>query len=144
MRWQRRPSGPSNIDRVYFHLQGHQNICHLTPYGASDKELTCQWRRLKRWRFNSCVRKIPWRRAWQPTSLLLPGEPQGQRSLAGYRPWFHKELDMIKWLNNNQPLPQWQVPGTRVQQTTIQQFSIQRRWCALRGVFGCYNVCVCV
>ena len=30
------------------------------------------------------VRKIPWRRAWQPTQVFLPGESHGQRSLAGY------------------------------------------------------------
>ena len=28
------------------------------------------------------VRKIHWRRKWQPTSLFLPGESHGQRSLA--------------------------------------------------------------
>jgi len=28
----------------------------------------------------------PWRRAWQPTSVFLPGESLGQRSLAGYSP----------------------------------------------------------
>ena len=32
------------------------------------------------------VKKIPWRRAWQPTPVLLPGESYGQRSLAGYSP----------------------------------------------------------
>ena len=30
------------------------------------------------------VGKIPWRREWQPTPVFLPGEFQGQRSLAGY------------------------------------------------------------
>ena len=30
---------------------------------------------------------LPWRRKWQPTPVLLPGEFQGQRSLAGYSPW---------------------------------------------------------
>ena len=30
------------------------------------------------------VRKIPWRREWQPTPLFLPGESHGQRSLVGY------------------------------------------------------------
>ena len=30
------------------------------------------------------VGKIPWRRAWQPTPVFLPGESCGQRSLAGY------------------------------------------------------------
>ena len=37
--------------------------------------------------------KIPWRRAWQPTPVFLPGESQGLRSLAGYSQWGHKELD---------------------------------------------------
>ena len=37
--------------------------------------------------------KIPWRRAWQTTPVLLPGEAHGQKSLAGYSPWGHKELD---------------------------------------------------
>ena len=33
------------------------------------------------------------RRKWQPTSMLLPGDFHGQRSLEGYSPWGHKELD---------------------------------------------------
>ena len=33
-----------------------------------------------------CVRKIPWRRKWQPTPVFLPGKFHGQRSLAGYGP----------------------------------------------------------
>ena len=40
------------------------------------------------------VGKIPWRRTWQPTPVLLPGEPHRQRSLAGYSPWGPKESDM--------------------------------------------------
>ena len=32
------------------------------------------------------VRKIPWRREWQPTPVFWPGESHGQRSLAGYSP----------------------------------------------------------
>ena len=37
--------------------------------------------------------KIPWRSAWQPTPVFLPGESYGQRSLAGYSPWGRKESD---------------------------------------------------
>ena len=37
--------------------------------------------------------RFPWRRAWQPTPVLLPKESHGQRSLAGYGPPGHKELD---------------------------------------------------
>ena len=36
--------------------------------------------------------KIPWRRKWQPTLVFLPGKSHGQRSLAGYSLWSHKEL----------------------------------------------------
>ena len=32
------------------------------------------------------VKKIPQRRAWQPTPVFLPGKFHGQRSLAGYSP----------------------------------------------------------
>ena len=33
--------------------------------------------------FDPWVRKILWRRDWQPTPVFLPGEFHGQRSLAG-------------------------------------------------------------
>ena len=35
-----------------------------------------------------------WRRKWQPTPVLLPGECQGQRSLVGCCRWGRTELDM--------------------------------------------------
>ena len=41
----------------------------------------------------SILGKIPWRRAWQPTPVFLPGESHGQRSLVGYSSWRCKELD---------------------------------------------------
>ena len=36
---------------------------------------------------------------WQPTPVLLPGKFHGLRSLVGYSPWGHKELDMTEWLH---------------------------------------------
>ena len=63
------------------------------PGSATGKEPTCQCRRHKRCGFDPWVRKIPWRRAWQPTPVFLPGESHGQRSLMGYSPWGRKELD---------------------------------------------------
>ena len=56
------------------------------PGGASGKEPAYQCRRPKRCRFHAWVGKIPWRRAWQPTPVFLPGESHGQRSLVGYGP----------------------------------------------------------
>ena len=56
------------------------------PGGASGKEPVCQCWRHKRLGFHPWVRKIPWRRAWQPTPVFLPGESLGQRSLVGCSP----------------------------------------------------------
>ena len=41
-----------------------------------------------------------WRRKWQPTPVFLPGEFHGQRSLAGYSPWGHKESDTTEHLTH--------------------------------------------
>ena len=38
-------------------------------------------------------------RNWQPTPVLLPGEPHGLRSLVGYSPQGRKELDMTERLH---------------------------------------------
>jgi len=53
------------------------------------------------WRpgFNPWVRKIPWRRKWQPTPVFLPGKSHGLRSLVGYSPWDRKESDTTEWLH---------------------------------------------
>ena len=53
------------------------------PRGTSGKEPANQCRRRKKYRFDPWVRKIPWRRAWQPTPVFLPGESYGQKSMAG-------------------------------------------------------------
>ena len=49
--------------------------------------------------FDPWVRKLPWRRAWPPTSVFLSGESHGQRSLAGFSPQSHKDLDTIERLS---------------------------------------------
>ena len=56
---------------------------------AHGKESACQSRRH---RFNPWVRKIPWRRKWQPTPVFLPGKFHGQRSLVFYSPWDRKRV----------------------------------------------------
>jgi len=50
------------------------------------------------------VGKIPWRRAWQPTPVFLPGESHGQRSLVSYSPWSLKESDTTDRLSTAQHL----------------------------------------
>ena len=74
---------------------GVASRCH------SGKESTCQFRRCKRHGFDPRVGRIPWRRKWLPTPLVLPGKSHGQRSLAGYSPWGRKESDMTERLSTH-------------------------------------------
>ena len=55
----------------------------------------------KFWRF---VSLWPWRRVCQPTSVFLPGETHGQRSLAGCSPWSREELAMTERLSSSRSL----------------------------------------
>ena len=97
---------PMGLQRVGHDLvtEQQQNVCpvvgllgHIVvlgfPGGTSGTEPICQCRRHKRTKFAPWVRKIPWRREWQPTPVFLPGEFHGQRSLVGYSPWGCKESD---------------------------------------------------
>ena len=53
------------------------------------KKPTCQCRRPG---FDPWVRKIPWRRKWQPSPVFLSGKSHGQRILVGYSPWGLKRV----------------------------------------------------
>ena len=56
------------------------------PDGSDGKSVCLRSRRP---RFDPWVVKIPWKREWQPTPVLLRGELHGQRSLLGKSPWSH-------------------------------------------------------
>ena len=71
---------------LYIHIYRYIYMYVGFPGSTSGKEPASQCRRHKRHRFDSWVGKMPWRRAQQPTSVFLPGESHGQRSLEGYRP----------------------------------------------------------
>ena len=66
----------------------YNTLLHSFPGGSEVKESACNVGDPDPW-----VRKIRWRRKWQPTPVFLPGESHGQRSLVGYSPQGHKELD---------------------------------------------------
>ena len=81
----RRPQGAS--------LTGTQTVPkHLFSAAQSVKNLPAApeiW-------FNSWVGRMPWRRQWQPTPGLLPGESHGQRSLVGCRPGGRPESAQLR------------------------------------------------
>ena len=66
--------------------QGSFVVRHPNWGFPGGTEPTCQCRRLKRRGFDPWIGKIPWRRAWQPPPVSLPGEFHGQRHLEGYNP----------------------------------------------------------
>ena len=77
-------------------------ICILgLPRWLSGKESPCQCRRQKKLGFDRCVRKIRWRRKWQPNPVFLPGESHGQQTLVGYSPWGSKESDRTECVHTH-------------------------------------------
>ena len=68
------------------------------PRWLIGKDYICQCRRS---RFDPWVRKIHWRKTWQPTPVFLSGECHGQRSLVGLQSVGSKESDTIYQVNYN-------------------------------------------
>ena len=84
--------GISNVIR-------HINLSKDFPGCSVGKEPTCQCSWCRRLGFNSWFRKIPWRRAWQPTPVFLPGKSHGQK-------WatiqdITKNWTWLKWLSRH-------------------------------------------
>ena len=99
--------------------------------GSNPGRLYCRWilyqlshQGSRRPGFDPWVRKIPWRRKWQPTWVFLPGESHGQRSLAGNTPWGRKESGMTERL-------------THTVINTQQIMNTSKRFCSP------YRMCVC-
>ena len=61
------------------------------PGGLVGKKSACRRSWLNPW-----VRKIPWRKAWQPILVFLPVKSHGQRRLAVCSPWGRKDLDITE------------------------------------------------
>ena len=68
---------------VQFHSDGKESACNAGQPG-----------------FDPWVRKIPWRKTWQPTPVL-PGESHGQRSLGGYSLQGCKESETTERLSTH-------------------------------------------
>ena len=85
----------------------------LIPGGSDGKSVCLQCRRP---RFSSWAGKIPWRRKWQPTPVLLPGKSHGwmeepasprghKESDTTDRLHFHFHFGKILWTRKWQPTP---------------------------------------
>ena len=77
-----------------------KNINYYGTTGGPDDRLCLQCGRTG---IDPWVRKIPWRRIWQPTSVFLPCESCGQTTTAGYSPWGGKGSNMTERLIDTWP-----------------------------------------
>ena len=82
---------------------GQRGLVDYSPWGSKrvKQDLVTKQQPVTKlfslsWRpgLNPWVKKISWRRKWQPTSVFLPGKSHGQRSLASHSPWGRKESDV--------------------------------------------------
>ena len=88
----------SNFKKEEERKTNHEQVGLLELcWWLTGEEPACQRRKDE---FVYWVGKIPWRRAWQPTPVFLPGESHGQRSLAGYSPQGRRESDMRECLTH--------------------------------------------
>ena len=69
------------------------------PRWLSGKESICQCQRHRRCGFDPWVRKIPWRREWQPTLVFLLEDPMDRGAWRLTVHGDYKELDMTDWLS---------------------------------------------
>ena len=96
MAWTEEPDGLQSMGsqrvrhnwatNTHTHTHIHSLCCVGFPGGSVVNEVVnaCQWRRLRRRRFDPWIGKIPWRRKWQPASVFLLRKSHGQRNLGGY------------------------------------------------------------
>ena len=68
----------------------HTHIHMSFPGGPTEKNLPA----MQEIQVQTLSQEVSWRRKWQSIPVFLPGKSHGQRSLAGYCPWSHKESDM--------------------------------------------------
>ena len=83
----------------YLLNEDHKHYPVGFPSGTVGKESACQRRRHRGHGFDPCIRKILWRRKWQPIPVFLPRKSHGQRSLVSCSPWGCKESDMTERLS---------------------------------------------
>ena len=92
-----------DLTLTYSHSEG-------LPSCLSGRESACQCRR---YGFDPWVRKIPWSRKQQLTSVFLPGESHGQRNLAGYIQSMGSQRVGYDWATKHAS-DSWGFPGGSV------------------------------
>ena len=83
-------------------------LCSCPDWTSSERWKYLTLHQLRQWSvclqcgrpgFHPWVRKVSWRRKWQPTPVFSHGKSHGQRSLVGYSPWDREESDATERLH---------------------------------------------
>ena len=88
----------SEFSRLRCDFYPAYQLCRTSLVAQTVKAVKVSAYNGRRPRFDPWLGKIPWRRKWQPTPVLLPGKSHGRRSLVGYSSWSCKELDTTERL----------------------------------------------
>ena len=86
------PQQEASVVLHHRHLRAVRYYTRTFPVAQMEKNLPA----MQRPRFDPWVRKIAWRREWQPSPVFLPGEFHGQRSLVSHSLWGCKKSDMTE------------------------------------------------
>ena len=78
------------------------------PGGDSGKEPAYQYRRHKRHEFNPWIGKTPWRRAWQPNPVFLPGEIP--RTYKKVQVFWSQHVRRTQWETREKDIDSWGAP----------------------------------
>ena len=74
------------------------DTCYVTGLSRClSGRVHLQCRSHRRRGFDPRVRKIPWRRVWQPIPVFLHGESHRQRNLTGYSSWGGSQRVRYSW-----------------------------------------------
>ena len=105
--------------------------------GASGKEPNCQCRRGKRHGFNPWVGNIPFRRAWKPTLVFLPGESQVTEKPGRVTKGQHDWSDLAQYEGKEEMflLPFPHTPFCYVKKHTTLNNFIQTLWRKSDAIF---------
>ena len=76
-------------------------VARYTDTGFLDGSMGKESARSAGGGLDTWVRKIPWRRKWQPTPVFFPEKCRGQSSLVGYSPQGCKELRVTERLSTS-------------------------------------------
>ena len=110
------------LTQLVFQDNLHIGLAELQKAGLPrwdhGKEFTCQCRRCK---LDLWVRKIPWRRKWQPNPVFLPRESYGQKSLVAHSPWGCKESNTTEHVCTHWKPVHWNsvLSGTQPELETL-------------------------